>query len=581
MMIFNSILFILSLGTSDIGTTAFPLLKIGPGPRASAMGDGFIGLADDATACYWNPAGLAQLDKFETFLSHQEWFYGFRDEYLSLGLPVGKSGFGLGVIYSRTDGVEHWTMDNSPLDTFATQSGFVALSYGYELTHSFLFGITLKGLYDDLEIEKGTGLCGDLGLIFRLGEKFNLGLVGQNLGLGVRYGETNYRLPMQFKLGLCARPRYFNIVTDFTLPLDNIPYVNLGIEWNIKKVLALRAGYRSGPQDLFSLGWQNGLSFGGGVFLGRVVVDYAFVPYGSLGNTHRLGLRTAIPMPGSGLFKLKVLDARTKRPITASVIFLGLRRESRQSNLKGEVYLEKLNNGWLKFGVTKDGYLPYNDSVFVQGIGEQSLTVELRELGYGTIWGMVYDSITKKPIGGVVTYTGQSSGNIAVDTLTGTYTLRNLPIGLYELEVKGLTENYISQRCSVYLTYDEVVTKDFYLMRKKELPKFPSVYFKTGSAEISDEAKFALEKAGKILLENPQVMVELAGHCDKKEETIDFWRVSTKRAETVKKYLNEKFGISAERMTVQGYADTQPFAPSETETGRSLNRRVDFRVLKE
>uniref|UniRef100_A0A7C6AAZ9 PorV/PorQ family protein n=1 Tax=candidate division WOR-3 bacterium TaxID=2052148 RepID=A0A7C6AAZ9_UNCW3 len=580
-MLINLILFIINLGYSDIGTSALPLLKIGPGPRATAMGDGFVGLCDDVTALYWNPAGLAQLNKFETFLSHQEWFYGFRDEYISLGLPVGKSSFGFGAVYSRTDGVEHWTINNNPGDTFATQTGFIALGYGYELTRSFLFGITLKGLYDDLRVEKGTGLGGDLGLLFRLGERFNIGLVGKNLGLGVKYGETNYPLPMQFKLGLCLRPSHFNIVSDFTLPLDNIPHLNLGIEWNIKNILALRAGYRTGPQDLTSLGFANGLSFGVGLFLGKVCVDYAFVPYGDLGNTHKFGLRTAIPLPGSGLFKIKVIDARTKRPITACVLFSGIRQETRQSNLKGEAYLEKLNSGWLKLGVTKDGYFPYNDSVFIQGIGEQNLTVELIKLGYGTIWGMVYDSLTKKPIGGIVTYTGQSSGNFNVDTLTGTYTLRDLPIGLYELEVKGPSLNYIPQRCSVYLTYDEVVTKDFYLLRRKELPKFPSIYFKTGSSEISDEAKFALDKAGKILLENPQVMVELSGHCDKKESGIDLWRLSQKRAEAVKKYLNEKFGISFERMQVQGYADTQPFAPSETETGRSLNRRVDFRILKE
>ena len=258
-----------------------------------------------------------------------------------------------------------------------------------------------------------------------------------------------------------------------------------------------------------------------------------------------------------------------------------MRQEQRKSNLKGEVYLKDLNNGWLKFGATKDGYFPYTDSLFIQGMGEQTVTVELIKLGYGTIWGMVYDSITQKPIGGVVTYTGPAAGNFTVDTLTGTYTLRNLLIGLYQLEVNGPTNNYIPQKCSVYLSYDEAVTKDFRLARKKELPNIPSIYFKPGSSQISDESRFSFEKVGKILTENPKVLVELAGHCDKQEADIDLWRVSNKRAEAVKKYLNEKFGIALERMTVQGYADTQPFAPSETETGRSLNRRVDVRVLKE
>ncbi|MEO0093573.1 MAG: PorV/PorQ family protein [candidate division WOR-3 bacterium] len=581
MVVFNILFFILNLGTSDIGTAVFPLLKIGPGPRASAMGEGFIGLADDATACYWNPAGLAQLNKFETFLCHQEWFYGFRDEYLSLGLPVGKGGFGLGGVYSRTDGVEQWSLNNTPGDTFATQAGFIALSYGYELTNFFLLGATLKGLYEDLKVIKGTGFSGDLGLLFRLGKKFNVGLAGQNLGLGIRYGESNYPLPIQFKIGFCLKPNHFNIVSDFTMPFDNIPYGNLGIEWNIKNVFALRAGYRTGPQNLASLGYENGLSFGCGIFLGRVTIDYAFVPYGNLGNTHRLALRTAIPLPGSGSFKLKVIDGRTKRPVIASVVFSGIIQTIQKTNLKGEVYLDNLNSGWLRFGVTDGDYFPYNDSIFIQGIGEQTFTVELVKLGYGTIWGMICDSITQKPIGGVITYTGYASGSCTADTLSGTYTLRNLPIGLYQLEVNGPNKNYLPQRCSIYISYDEVVAKDFYLTRKRELPKIPSVYFKVGSSEISEEAKFALDKIGKILAENPQLVVELAGHCDKKEGNFDLWRLSSRRSEVVRKYLNEKFGINLDRMTIQGYGDSQPFAPSETETGRSLNRRVDFRILKE
>jgi outer membrane protein OmpA-like peptidoglycan-associated protein len=580
-VILNILLFVFSLGPSDVGTTVFPLLKIGPGPRAAAMGESFVGLADDATACYWNPAGLAQLNNFETFLSHQEWFYGFRDEYASFGLPIGKGGLGLGLVYSRVDGVEHWTINNNPGDTFATQAGYIALGYGYELKDFLLLGATVKGLYEDLKIEKGTGVCADLGLIFKLGERFNIGLAGQNLGWGIQYGDENQPLPMNLKLGICLKPNHFNIVSDINLPKDNIPYGNLGLEWNIKNVFAFRAGYRTGPQDLFSLGWLNGASFGCGIILSKFTIDYAFVPYGPLGNTHRVSLRTSIPLPGSGTFKIKVIDGRTKRPITADVVFSGMRQEQRRSNERGEVYVKDLNTGWLKFGVTKDDYFPYTDSFYISGIGEQTFNIELMKLGYGTIWGMVYDSITKKPIGGTVTYYGLSSGNFSADTLTGTYTLRNLPIGLYVLEVKGPTNSYFAQKCSVYISYDEVVTKDFYLGRKKELPAISAIYFAQGSPEISDESRFSLEKAGKILLENPGVIVELAGHCDQKEGNIDFWRISTARAEAVKKYLNEKFGIALERMTVQGYADTQPFAPSETETGRTLNRRVDFRVLKE
>ena len=45
----------------DVGTTAFAFTKIGVGARPVAMGGAFVGLADDITALYYNPAGLAGL----------------------------------------------------------------------------------------------------------------------------------------------------------------------------------------------------------------------------------------------------------------------------------------------------------------------------------------------------------------------------------------------------------------------------------------------------------------------------------------------------------------------------------------
>ena len=65
MSILTTTLILTVLGYGGSGTAVFPLLKIGQGPRAAAMGESFIGLADDATAVYWTPAGLSQLKRYE------------------------------------------------------------------------------------------------------------------------------------------------------------------------------------------------------------------------------------------------------------------------------------------------------------------------------------------------------------------------------------------------------------------------------------------------------------------------------------------------------------------------------------
>ena len=72
---------------SGPGTTAANYLKIGVGARATAMGGAFTAIADDATALYWNPAGLSQIKGKQLSASYNSWFAGINQGYLSLVFP--------------------------------------------------------------------------------------------------------------------------------------------------------------------------------------------------------------------------------------------------------------------------------------------------------------------------------------------------------------------------------------------------------------------------------------------------------------------------------------------------------------
>jgi chemotaxis protein MotB len=113
-------------------------------------------------------------------------------------------------------------------------------------------------------------------------------------------------------------------------------------------------------------------------------------------------------------------------------------------------------------------------------------------------------------------------------------------------------------------------------------PGLQSVRFESGKADIRPEFEPRLVEAGEMLVANPGVMVELAGHADPHEAvSAQFpsnWELSQARAEAVKQYLVAKFGIAPERLTAHGYADTQPMAPNDSDEGMAKNRRVEFRV---
>jgi OOP family OmpA-OmpF porin len=82
-----------------------------------------------------------------------------------------------------------------------------------------------------------------------------------------------------------------------------------------------------------------------------------------------------------------------------------------------------------------------------------------------------------------------------------------------------------------------------------------------------------------MLRENPQIKVEIGGHTDAAGIEKANQKISEKRAQSVKKYLMDKFGIADNRMVIKGYGSTKPIADNKTREGRSKNRRVELRVL--
>src|ERR1019366_2348535 len=72
---------------ADPGTTSANFLKLGIGPRATAMGEAQVGLADDVYATYWNPAGLAQLQNREAGFVQTQYFQDIQSQYAAYAHP--------------------------------------------------------------------------------------------------------------------------------------------------------------------------------------------------------------------------------------------------------------------------------------------------------------------------------------------------------------------------------------------------------------------------------------------------------------------------------------------------------------
>ncbi|MBN2620339.1 PorV/PorQ family protein, partial [candidate division WOR-3 bacterium] len=404
----------LFLSKNDVGTTMYPLLKISAGPRAVALGETYVALANDITASYWNPAGLAHCNELLFFASHHEWFLDIRDEYVSIGMPGLGGYFSLNGVYSLIKDVEIWDDDNMPLGVQNIWSGVFGISHGRFVNERLALGFGLKVAHEDLYEEQLTDVCADLGAQIRINDHFAIGGALRNLSYSLD-------IPMDMKLGACyADLQNFNIVFDLTLPSDNILHVSTGVEYNFNEYLSLRGGWRSGPYDISTLGWTSGFTTGIGIHFSGLTLDYAFVPYGKLGLTHRIGLIGGLRMvQGANSLRITVMDGDTHDPLAASLALRGAKQGTFETTSTGTVELKNIPAGWVFINTFVAGYPEKYDSVYIQETGKHEKNILLYSVKPGMFRGIIYDAATKKPIRARVMYKGPAYGTIDNDPIAG------------------------------------------------------------------------------------------------------------------------------------------------------------------
>ena len=103
------------------------------------------------------------------------------------------------------------------------------------------------------------------------------------------------------------------------------------------------------------------------------------------------------------------------------------------------------------------------------------------------------------------------------------------------------------------------------------------VKFRFDKDTLTEPSKAILDNAARILNDNPEVQVEVAGHTDNWGSYAYNINLSDRRAASVVRYLVSQ-GVTQDRLTSKGYGFTQPKTSNETPEGRAINRRVEFRI---
>jgi outer membrane protein OmpA-like peptidoglycan-associated protein len=107
------------------------------------------------------------------------------------------------------------------------------------------------------------------------------------------------------------------------------------------------------------------------------------------------------------------------------------------------------------------------------------------------------------------------------------------------------------------------------------------VNFDFDSYDLSQFAKDNLEELGQKMIDYPRSLLELAGHTDKSGSDNYNMMLGMKRAESVKKYMVDQFGIALYRMFTVTHGETKPVALPDEKDANTKNRRVTLKLWGE
>jgi OmpA-OmpF porin, OOP family len=197
----------------------------------------------------------------------------------------------------------------------------------------------------------------------------------------------------------------------------------------------------------------------------------------------------------------------------------------------------------------------------------------------------LFDDETKDQIPGelIITIDGSDEvyKTISVDSLLG-YDVLLEPGKKYNLKYKS--DGYFNKRESIDLrnltTYKEE-KKDVYLTPFKEGQAFviKNIFFELDKAKLKPESFVELDNLVDVLGEYPYIVVEIQGHTDNQGSDLYNEGLSQRRAQAVVDYIVSK-GIPKHQFVATGYGEKLPRATNDTEEGRQINRRVEFKILK-
>ncbi|HAP37030.1 MAG TPA: hypothetical protein DCQ28_14290 [Bacteroidetes bacterium] len=311
---------------SKRGTTAAPFLSIAQGARALGMGTAFVAVANDQSAMYWNPAGIADLTGTRIVFDYTQWIADIKYNYVGATINLGDIGVvGLNLTSSSVPEMRVTTVDKpeGTGEMFGVSDAAVGITYALKLTDKFSIGFNPKFVYQKIWKMSASAIAIDMGVKYQTPfDGITLGMSISNFGSKMRLMGNNtlvlydpdqfttgnnahipadartdeWTLPLNFKVGIAYNVFSVDgnrlvLAMDASHPSDNYESIDLGGEYVFNDYIFLRGGYKSlfleNAEERFTLGFGIQQALIGNT---QLTFDYAYQDYQRLNNAQKFSV---------------------------------------------------------------------------------------------------------------------------------------------------------------------------------------------------------------------------------------------------------------------------------------------------
>jgi hypothetical protein len=288
---------LLLAAASARGAETAAFLDIGVGARGIGMGGAYTALADDSSAVYWNPAGLARAEKREVAVSHAELGAGTREDFLAYAHPISRGTVAAALTYLSQGAISGRDATGRPTGDFQASDAAFAGAYGLKTEYADL-GASVKYLRSHIASSEAQGVAADVGARRAFDGagpgKLVVGAAVRNMGPGLKYDTQRNDLPLRVAGGAAysfssGRTLAFEVQT---APRGGGADAGFGGEFKVMEGALLRLGWSTKSAAPAGSGFDaaRGLTVGLGLERAGFLFDYAAQAAGELGAAHRFTL---------------------------------------------------------------------------------------------------------------------------------------------------------------------------------------------------------------------------------------------------------------------------------------------------